>query len=249
MCCENASSARLDSRKRKLAMSRSERLLDLIQTLRRHRRPVSGRQLAAEHAVSLRTIYRDIQSLIAQGAPIEGEAGLGFILRPGFTLPPLMFSDDEIEAIMLGSGMVARAGDPELVMAARNALAKIAAVLPANRGDRFDVSGLLAGPIRPAVVDQINLAPLRTAIRSERKISIAYRDRDGVLTARLIWPIAITFCARIRLLAAWCELRESYRHFRTDRIAELSELGERYPRRRRVLTKEWREVEGLTRTA
>jgi predicted DNA-binding transcriptional regulator YafY len=226
-------------------MSRSERLLNLIQTLRRHRRPVSGSQLAAEHAVSLRTIYRDIRTLVAQGAPIEGEAGIGFILQPGFTLPPLMFSGDEIEALLLGSGMVARAADPELAKAARNALAKISAVLPANRGSEIDVSGLLAGPIKPAVVDRVNLAPLRGAIRTERKISIAYHDRDGAVTERLIWPIAITYCARIRLLAAWCELRESYRHFRTDRITELGEVGERYPRRRQALIKEWRELEGL----
>lgn len=226
-------------------MSRSERLLELIQTLRRHRRPVSASQLAAEHAVSLRTIYRDIQTLVDQGAPIEGEAGIGYRLQPGFTLPPLMFSSDEIEAIMLGSGMVARAADPALAKAAQNALAKIAAVLPANRGSEIEISGLVAGPIVPAVVDRVDLAPIRSAIRNERKISIAYHDREGVLTERRIWPIAITYCARIRLLAAWCELRESYRHFRTDRIAELGELGERYPMRRRTLIKEWHELEGL----
>lgn len=124
-------------------MSRTERLLDLIQTLRRHRCPVSGAQLADELTVSLRTIYRDIQTLIAQGAPIEGEAGIGYVLRPGFTLPPLMFSRDEIEALILGSGMVARAADPALAKAARNALAKIAAVLPAGRGDEVDATGLL----------------------------------------------------------------------------------------------------------
>jgi predicted DNA-binding transcriptional regulator YafY len=229
-------------------MSRSERLLDLIQTLRRHRRPVSGSQLAAEHAVSVRTIYRDVQTLVAQGAPIEGEAGIGFILKPGFTLPPLMFSDDEIEALLLGSGMVARTADPELAKAAKNALAKITAVLPVNRGSEIDVSRLLAGPIKPAVVDQVNLARLRGAIRTERKVSIAYHDREGVVTERLIWPITITYCARIRLLAAWCELRENYRHFRTDRITELGEVGERYPRRRQALIKEWRELEGLPHT-
>ncbi|HZE55275.1 MAG TPA: YafY family protein [Bradyrhizobium sp.] len=226
-------------------MSRSERLLDLIQMLRRHRRPVSGSQLAAEYAVSLRTIYRDIQTLVAQGAPIEGEAGIGYILQPGFTVPPLMFSSDEIEALLLGSGMVARAADPALAKAAQNALAKITAVLPANRGNEIEVSGLLVGPIKPAVVDRVNLAPLRSAIRAEQKIWIAYHDQDGVATERRIWPITITYCARVRLLAAWCELRESYRHFRTDRIAELSEVRERYPRRRRTLIKEWRELEGL----
>jgi predicted DNA-binding transcriptional regulator YafY len=156
-----------------------------------------------------------------------------------------MFSSDEIEALLLGSGMVARAADPALAKAAQNAFAKITAVLPANRSSEIEASGLLAGPIKPAVVDRVNLAPLRSAIRAEQKIWIAYRDHDGSETERRIWPITITYCARVRLLAAWCELRESYRHFRTDRIAELAEVGERYPRRRHALIKEWRELEGL----
>jgi predicted DNA-binding transcriptional regulator YafY len=226
-------------------MSRTARLLDLIQTLRRHRSPVSGAQLADELAVSLRTIYRDIQTLIAQGAPIVGETGVGYVLRPGFTLPPLMFTNDEIEALMLGSGMVARAADPALAKAARNALAKITAILPAGRSDEAGASGLLAGPIQPAVIDCVNLAPIRNAIRTEQKIWIAYSDASEVPTERRIWPIALTFCARVRLLAAWCELRESYRHFRTDRITGFAEIGDRYPRRRRDLIKEWVEIEGL----
>jgi predicted DNA-binding transcriptional regulator YafY len=226
-------------------MSRTERLLDLVQTLRRHRRPVSGAQLADELAVSLRTIYRDIQTLIAKGAPIEGEAGIGYVLRPGFTLPPLMFSRDEIEALILGSGMVARAADPALAKAARNALAKITAVLPVGRGDEVDATGLLAGPIKPAFADRVDLAPIRSAIRTEQKIWIAYDDEAGARTERQIWPILLTFCARVRLLAAWCELRQSYRHFRTDRIAGFAEVGQRYPKRRRALIKEWREIEGL----
>ena len=226
-------------------MSRTARLLDLIQTLRRHRRPVSGAQLADELAVSLRTVYRDIKTLVALGAPIEGEAGLGYVLRPGFTLPPLMFSHDEIEALILGSGMVARAADPALAKAACNALAKITAVLPGDRSDAAGASGILAGPVTPAVVDRVNLAPIRSAIRGEQKIRIAYRDKDDFSTERTIWPISLTYCAHVRLLAAWCELRESYRHFRTDRIAECAEVGERYPRRRQALIREWREIEGL----
>src|SRR5690554_2465098 len=111
-------------------MSRAERLLDLIQILRRHRQPVAGGALAKELGVSLRTLYRDIGTLQAQGAHIEGEPGLGYILKPGFMLPPLMFSEDEIEALVLGSRWVAGHGDTRLAEAGRNALAKIAAVLP-----------------------------------------------------------------------------------------------------------------------
>jgi predicted DNA-binding transcriptional regulator YafY len=226
-------------------MSRAKRLLDLIQTLRRYRRPVSAARLADELAVSLRTIYRDIQLLIAQGAPIEGEAGIGYVLRPGFTLPPLMFSHDEIEAIVLGSGLVARAADPALAKAARNAVAKITAVLPADRSHEAEASGLLAGAIPSAPIDGVDLAPIRSAIRTEQKIWIAYNDETGMRTERRIWPISLTFCARVRLLAAWCELRQNYRHFRTDRIAGFAEVGERYPRRRRALIKDWRAIEGL----
>jgi len=226
-------------------MSRSDRLLDLIQVLRRHRRPVRGAELADELAVSLRTIYRDIQTLIAKGAPIDGEAGVGFMLRPGFTLPPLMFSDDEIEAIVLGSRMVARTADQALARAALNALAKITAVLPAERGDEVGASGLLVGALKSAVPDSVDLAPIRSAIRAERKVWIAYSDKAGLQTDRRIWPISLTFFESVRVLAAWCELRQGYRHFRTDRIAKFVATPERYPKRRRVLMKEWREIEGL----
>jgi predicted DNA-binding transcriptional regulator YafY len=225
-------------------MPRSDRLLELIQFLRTRRRPVGGAQLADEFGVSVRTIYRDIQTLIARGAPIDGQAGVGFVLRPGFTVPPLMFSRDEIEAIVLGSQMVARSADVTLTKAARNALAKIAAVLPAGRGDEAEASGIHAGPIKSAV-DNVDLAPIRNAIRTERKIRITYTDENGVQTERRIWPIELTFCATVRLLAAWCELREGYRQFRTDRIVALAETGEAYPRRRHDLVREWREIEGL----
>jgi predicted DNA-binding transcriptional regulator YafY len=225
-------------------MPRSDRLLELIQFLRTRRRPVGGAQLADEFGVSLRTIYRDIQTLIARGAPIEGEAGVGYVLRPGFTLPPLMFSRDEIEAMVLGSQMVARTADVTLTKAAHNALAKIAAVLPAGRGDKANVSNVLAGPIK-SPLESVDLAPIRNAIRMERKISITYNDETSVQTERRIWPFLLTFCATVRLLSAWCELRDGYRQFRTDRIVALAETGETYPRRRHDLVREWRALEGL----
>src|SRR4051794_16627187 len=127
-------------------VSRSERLLALIQVLRRHRRPVSGADLAREMSVSVRTIYRDIQSLVAGGAPIDGEAGVGYVMRPGFTLPPLMFTEEEVEVIVLGSRMVAASTDARLADAARDALAKITAVLPDGRADDVAALGLLSAP-------------------------------------------------------------------------------------------------------
>jgi predicted DNA-binding transcriptional regulator YafY len=226
-------------------MARSERLLALIQVLRRHRRPVTGAALAEELGVSLRTIYRDIQSLVATGAPIAGEAGLGFVLQAGYTLPPLMFSAEEIEAVVLGSRMVAQSADAPLARAARDALAKITAVLPESRRDDVAALGLLSAPRRPEAPDGVELVRLRQAIRAERKVWISYGDEAGNRTERCIWPIALTFYERTRLLAAWCELRQAFRHFRTDRISALSETGEPFPRRRRVLMREWRSIEGL----
>jgi predicted DNA-binding transcriptional regulator YafY len=226
-------------------MSRTERLFDLIQSLRRHRRPVSGAQLAGELGVSLRTLYRDIQTLTATGAPIDGEAGVGYVLRPGFTLPPLMFSDDEIEAIVLGSRMVVARSDDTLARAARNALAKIAAVMPENKQNDVAALGLLAGPSQSTGADFVDLARIRGAIRDEHTIRIGYGDEAGNRTERQICPIALTFCDRVRILAAWCELRDGFRHFRTDRIASLAETGKKYPKSRRALMKEWRAVEGF----
>src|SRR6266568_3284273 len=124
-------------------MSRSQRLLDLIQVLRRHRRPVTGAVLAEDVGVSLRTLYRDIETLKAQGAHIDGEAGIGYVLRPGFMLPPLMFTEEEIEALVLGSRWVADRGDARLGEAGRNALAKVAAVLPPDLREALDASALL----------------------------------------------------------------------------------------------------------
>src|ERR1700709_556747 len=127
-------------------MSRAQRLLDLIQLLRRHRRAVAGAVLADELGVSLRTLYRDIETLKAQGAHIDGEAGIGYVLRPGFMLPPLMFSEEEIEALVLGSRWVSERADGSLGKAARNVLAKIGAVLPDDLKNSIDASGLLIGP-------------------------------------------------------------------------------------------------------
>jgi len=227
-------------------MSRSERLLTLIEVLRRHRRPVSGRDLAAETGVSLRTLYRDIASLQAQGATIEGEPGVGYVLRPGFMLPPLMFSEDELEALVLGQRWVARrSADARLGAAASNALAKITAVLPADLRDKVDTNGLLVGQAIQQPIEQIDLTLVRRAIRAERKLSIAYRDLSGRDTRRTIWPLALGFFDKARVIVGWCELRDGFRHFRTDRIAAMEVTDIRYPQRRAALLKVWREQEQI----
>jgi predicted DNA-binding transcriptional regulator YafY len=225
-------------------MSRAQRLLDLIQILRRHRIPVAGTELAEELAVSLRTLYRDIETLKAQGAHIDGEPGVGYILRPGFMLPPLMFSEDEIEALVLGGRWVAAQSDEPLGKAARNALAKIAAVLPDDLQRSLETSSLLVAPQRPAAGDT-ELPTIRLAIRSERKLRITYTDEKENRTQRTIWPIALGFFERIRMVAAWCETRRDYRHFRTDRIRSLKMTDTRYPRRRFDLLREWRKKDGI----
>ena len=225
-------------------MARSQRLLELIQVLRRHRQPVSGQALADELSVSLRTVYRDIQTLIGQGATIDGEAGLGFVLRPGFVLPPLMFSDEELEALVLGLRWVAQRTDASFEHAAMNALAKIAAVLPDDLRNNVEGIGLIAIPSRDADARH-DLAPIRAAIRSEQMVVLDYADVKGEHTRRTVWPIALAFFESSRVLAAWCELRQDFRHFRIDRIIALHETGQRYPQRRRVLMKQWREIEKI----
>jgi predicted DNA-binding transcriptional regulator YafY len=166
-------------RAKETRMARAERLLELIQVLRRHRHPVSGQVLANDLGVSLRTVYRDIQTLIGQGAAIDGEAGVGYVLRPGFVLPPLMFSDEEIEALVLGSRWVAQRTDQPLARAAANAIAKIAAVLPDDLRDSIEGTGLLAGPAPEPDDVSTDLAPIRQAIRAERKLVLHYADKKG----------------------------------------------------------------------
>lgn len=226
-------------------MSRSQRLLTLLQVLRRYRQPVSGATLAAETGVSLRTLYRDIATLQAEGADIEGEAGIGYVLRPGYMLPPLMFTREEIEALMLGFRFVEKRTDETIASAARNALAKIDAVLPEDlRRDMAEVA-LLVGPGTPLAAERVDLQILRQALRTEKPLVLAYRDKRGDLSSRTVWPCALTFFDGIRVLVAWCTLRQDFRHFRTDRI-ESAEAGEtRYPRRRAVLLKEWRQQNAI----
>lgn len=226
-------------------MSRAARLLDLLQSLRNRRQPVTGPELARELGVSIRTLYRDIATLQAQGADIQGEPGLGYVLRPGFTLPPLMFSADEIEAIVLGSRWVAtRADDARLSDSARQAMSKILAVLPENLRERAEATNLVVARIglEPA---QVDAGQIRLAIRNERKLSISYGDTSGMTTERVIWPFMLGFFEKVRVVAAWCEMRQDFRSFRVDRISRLAVLDERYPRRRAVMLKEWREREGI----
>ncbi len=207
-------------------MSRTERLLDLVQLLRRHRRPVSGRKLADELGVSIRTLYRDIVTLQGQGAPIEGEPGLGYVLKPGFMLLPLMFGEDETEALLLGSRWVADRADGPLALAARDAMAKIVAVLPPDLAGRVDDAVLMLGPGSAiAAGDAVDLSAVRRAIRSGRRARITYGDGEGRASERVVWPLALSFFDHVRVLVAWCELRQAIRNFRSDRIEDCQPTG------------------------
>jgi len=221
-------------------MSRSERLLKLLQVLRRHRRPVSAEKLAAETMVSVRTLYRDITSLRAQGADIEGAPGLGYVLRPGFVLPPLMFGSAEIEALMLGLRWVSDRGDPELAASAREAAARVAAVLPSHLRRELETSALLVGTRARSSIDAVGLDLMRTAIRSGRKLRLTYRDKHEEGTERVVWPFALVYFEEARVLAAWCELRSDFRNFRADRIARIELLDETAPRSPVAMLSEWR---------
>jgi predicted DNA-binding transcriptional regulator YafY len=217
-------------------MSRSARLFELLQAFRRHRRAVSASQLAAELGVSKRTVYRDIACLVQSGAAIEGEPGVGYVLRPGFFLPPVALDQEELDAVVLGLRWVSRRGDAALARSAADALAKIVAVLPPTTDDPVTASGwFVGGRSGPA-----HFAAVRQAVREERKLRLAYADETGAQTERVVWPIAIGFFETADMLAAWCELRDGFRHFRLDRIARADLSSERYPKRRPLLLADWR---------
>ena len=226
-------------------VSRAQRLLELLQVLRRHRRPVTGATLAQELGVSLRTLYRDIASLQAQGAEIAGEAGLGYVLRPGLhaAAADVRQRRDRGDGAGRALGRRARryADGGSGAQRARQDRRRPAArprrpprfLGSAHRTRRSDHGG------RRRTAGDPPGDPRR------RKLAIAYADGAGAQTRRVVWPFALAFFDRARVVVAWCETRAAFRHFRTDRIAELAPMAERYPRRRAALLREWRQAEDL----
>lgn len=222
-------------------MSRSSRFLALLQSLRSRRAPVTAADLAAEFGISERTVYRDIAALIEEGAPIEGAPGLGYVLRPGFFLPPLMIDRHEADAVMLGLRLVMRRGDAGLAAAARAVLAKVAAILPQEVELGVRLNGLVVAP--PSRQENTLMALVRNALDAEQKLRLGYRDGKGAGTERIVWPVALGFFDEVEVLAAWCELRSDFRHFRLDRVESLEPLNERLPTPHRILFADWRLVE------
>ncbi|MGE3146328.1 MAG: helix-turn-helix transcriptional regulator [Pseudorhodoplanes sp.] len=222
-------------------MRRADRLLRLIQVLRRQRRPVTAETIADELEVSVRTVYRDIAALQAERVPIRGEAGIGYVLDDGFDLPPLMFSPDEIEALILGLRWVARYGDSELARASRDVVAKIGTVLPPQLKPVLYEATFVVPPAIDAPTDCIDVSQLRAAVRRGCKVEVDYRDEAGCDTRRTIWPFAFTYYKASRVVVCWCELRGGFRHLRTDRIAAMRVLDKHYPERRAVLARRWQD--------
>jgi predicted DNA-binding transcriptional regulator YafY len=220
-------------------MRRTERLFSIIQTLRRSRRPVTGQQLAEELEVSLRTLYRDMAELLAQGVPIRGEAGTGYVIDTQYDMPPLMLTPDELEAAVLGAAWVAQRGDAALARGALDLIAKLRAVVPAHLQTVVLDAALKAVSFRPSELDRVDIAQVRLAIRSGRKLQIDYSDADGRATTRVIWPIVIGYTEDVRIVVGHCELRGGFRHFRTDRVSRLCVLEESIPERSAVLRERW----------
>jgi predicted DNA-binding transcriptional regulator YafY len=220
-------------------MIRTERLFTLLQILRTYRRPVSGQRLAERLNISIRTLYRDISTLQSQGAEIAGEPGIGYILKPSFFIPPLMFTQTEIEALMLGMLWVSKFADAPLATGASDALAKITHVLPSNIRNGMNAVPLRVGPPAPSHLEKEDLSSLRDAIRNQQKIRITYRSQDGKESQRIIWPFTIGYFTDRRILVGWCEKQAAFRHFRTDGIRSMVMLEKHYERARESLFREW----------
>jgi predicted DNA-binding transcriptional regulator YafY len=208
-------------------MRRADRLFQVIQLLRR-RHVLTAAAIAQELEVSERTVYRDIADLVRSGVPIAGEAGVGYTLRRGFDLPPLMFTEDEIEALVLGTRVVSSWADEGLAKAAESALARIEAALPDRLKARLTGSRLFAPSFHVPQQVAGALAELRKAIDERRPARLDYADNDGAKTDRVVRPLGLFFWGNKWTLTAWCELREDFRDFRLDRIQEMTMLDTRF---------------------
>lgn len=208
-------------------MRRADRLFRIVQLLRR-RKLTTAKHLSGELEVSERTVYRDVADLIASGVPIRGEAGVGYALERGFDLPPLMFNEDELEALVLGARVVESWGDAGLAEAARQAVQKVEAVLPERLQARVGQAPLFAPGFHVPAGSARELGTLRRAIRDRRKARLSYVDRAAAATERTIRPLGLFFWGRTWTVAAWCELRRDFRGFRLDRVQKLELTDERF---------------------
>jgi predicted DNA-binding transcriptional regulator YafY len=222
-------------------MRKADRLFEIIQILRRSRKPVTADDMAAELETSKRSVYRDVAALLAQRVPIRGEAGVGYVLERGLDMPPLMLTSDEVEAAVLGAQWVMSRGDPQLAKAAQDLMAKIEASVPERlRPYIEEPAARVPQGWRPPQNDAVDLARIRASIHAGRKVALDYRDAEGRATRRVIWPILLGYFETTRLICAWCETRKDFRSFRADRVVAAEFLAERYPERPAHLRAKWR---------
>ena len=223
-------------------MTRSIRMFEIIQILRNASAPMTAQSIANALEVSKRTAYRDIAALQAARVPIDGEAGIGYIMRPGFDMPVIAFGSDEIEAIAVGLALLGRTGDGGLQRAAQRVVGKIGDKFPEANSvhDHFQVSHWHEVPTA-----QVDVATVRKAIRDERTLAITYRDVEDVSTERKILPLALVYYVDAIVVAAWCDLRSDFRHFRVDRIVDLKMLGKCRGREVKVLRNEWKSLHSI----
>lgn len=227
-------------------MARSSRFFEIIQLLWHARGPLTAAAIADALEVTKRTIYRDIVTLQSMRVPIEGAAGVGYVLQPGFLMPPLMFDAEELEAITVGLALIGRTRDAGLAAAASRVASKIAAVVPAETDFDLDRPALIVAtgsgvPEAGAAIDEV-----RSALRAARKVAFRYLDQDGRASERTVQPVALVYYTDAIVLAGWCELRNDFRHFRLDRMAGFALTQAPVPQRDR-LRREWEARERGTR--
>lgn len=209
-------------------MRRADRLFLIIHALRGRRTALPARRLAETLGVSLRTVYRDVADLQVSGVPIEGEAGVGYLLRKGSDIPPLMFNADELEALVVGTRFVRAFGGERLAQSAQAALLKIEAVLPPELRARTRRSRIFAPPRRDRIEATGVIDRLHAAIADHRVLQLEYRDQSGRASSREVEPLCLAFWGGAWTLGAWCRLREDFRNFRPDRIAAFSATHETF---------------------
>ncbi|MEM1317086.1 MAG: YafY family protein [Pseudomonadota bacterium] len=209
-------------------MRRADRLFQIVQHLRGGRL-VTAAKLAERLEVSERTIYRDVLDLQTNGVPIDGERGVGYIMRSGFDMPPLMFTKAELVALTAGARFVKAWGGTDMAAAAQEALVKIEAVVPPDQMDRLGRVEIRAPGYHLPDEHRALLDRAEAAIEAREKLSLAYEDAKGATTTRTVRPLALWYWGKTWTLVSWCELREDFRLFRVDRIADLTETGERFP--------------------
>jgi len=200
-------------------MRRADRLFQIIQLLRRRRTVTTAAQIAGKLEISERTVYRDIRDLVLAGTPIEGEAGVGYRIRPGYDLPPLMFDREEIQALVLGARIVRRFGDPALARASDAILAKVASVLPKELEPLLGETKLFVPSVLSGNRSADGLAIAREALVTHRRLRFRYANERGDASERTVRPLGVFFWGRTWTLAAWCEMRTAFRNFRLDRIS------------------------------